>query len=566
MCALRSLTVLAMRSGASADEAPSPEASELIIARGGELLCHRDKMDLWSFLSPTEAVLAALDAAKRAPGAGVAVGVAIGEVDGDGDEVKGEPIDDATALSKAARPRWVLFSKGASLSVNHNEVSGEQAGFFEVTGRQGKIEAFRAFRGKANKEEQKENVEKGPQGPSQAAQPAAITYSPPTHSEGGGGFNLGAFVLVALLSFTIGAWFAGTTDYFGVAIEAKALGQANYALEQAFLAWKQDPGNPEIATFLQNEAIEASKRFQKAGRADRAISVLRRVHETLSYNDKIEEELFQAGSAQIAKWILAKREGFATREEERITAIIPHRAVDLRKAIVKAKLDLIEAEVNPLLAAGKRNWDKYKEFNSRLTPIEKEFSDWGRVRYLWAKLSLVCPHPRLDDVGRYYKEAIRMDNSLAENRSILADIRRVCELCTYNPEKSLADTRLVLSEGLGDWVVKEITPWLEEHHSVVRTTAYRALKARDALPSDRNKLLDYHLKNLALTSSTTEKKSVVSKLQILEAFDFVGTLTDHDQILRARRAVENLPSAANNFEGITERAQEVVTALRAKSR
>ena len=564
MCALRSLTVLAMRSGASADEAPSPEASELIIARGGELLCHRDKFDLWSFLSPTEAVLAGLDAAKMAPGAGVAVGVAIGEVEGEGDDVKGEPIDDATSLARAARPRWVLFSKGASLSVNHNEVSGEQAGFFEVTGRQGKIEAFRAFRGKAKKEE-KEKVEECSAAPPPVSQDLSPARSGPALSEGGGGFNLAIMLLVALLSFSIGAWFAGKTDHFGVAEDAKELGQSNYAIEQAFLAWKEDPGNPEIANFLQVEAIAASKRFQKAGRADRAIWLLRRVHETLSYNDKIEEELFQAGSAQIAKWILANREGFATREEERITAIIPHRAVDLRKAIVRAKLDLLEKEVNPMLAAGKYNWDRYKDFNSRLTPIDKEFPDWGRVRYLWAKLSLVCPHPRLEEVGRLYKEAIRMDNSLADNRGILADIRRVCELCTYNPEKSLADARLVLSEGLGDWVVKELIPWMEEHHSVVRTTAYRALKARDALPSDRSKLLDYHLKNLSMTASATEKKSIVGKLQLLEAFDFVGTLTDHDQILRARRAVENLPGEANNFEGVTERAQEVLTALRAKT-
>ncbi len=562
MCALRSLTVLAMRSGASADEAPSPEAAELVLARGGELLCHRDRVDLWSFLSPTEAVLAGLDAATRAPGAGVAVGVAIGEVDGDGDDVKGEPIDDATSLAVAARPRWVLFSKGASLSVNHNEVSGEQAGFFEVRGRQGKIEAFRAFRGKAQKNEEKEAIEATP---TTAVTPTTATRQDTTNIETtGAGIGFATLVMVAIISFAIGMWTSASVDHFSIAEDAKDKGQSHYAIEQALLAWKNDPGNPEISAFLSTATIEAANRFMKAGRADRAIAILKRTHETLSFNDKIEQKLFEAASSQIAKWILARREGFATREEERITAILPHRAVDLRTAISKAKLKLLEDDISPLIASGRTNWDKYKEFSDRLKLVEKEFSDWGIVRYLWARLSLVVPHPRLDDVGRLFKEALRMDTKLADNRTILADVRRICERCTYKPDKSLADVRLVLSEGLGDWVVAELVPWLEEPNSVVRTTAFRALKARDALPSERKKLLDYHLKNLNMMASATQKKTTVGKLELIEALDFAGTLTDHSQIIRAKGAIDNMPGAANDFEGVPARAKEVLDALRSK--
>ena len=142
MVSLKSLTVVAIISGASADKKPPQEAIDMMTSRGGVFITQKGKTALWSFHSPTEAILSAIDIGINSSGASIGAGIAIGEMTGANDLISGEPVDDAIDLAFAARPRQVLLTKGAQLSMNHNEIHCSEALFIKRASGGGKIEVY----------------------------------------------------------------------------------------------------------------------------------------------------------------------------------------------------------------------------------------------------------------------------------------------------------------------------------------------------------------------------------------------------------------------------------------
>lgn len=561
MATMRSLTVLCLRSGASADDSPPAEALDLVRARGGEARGRRERTEIWTFLSPTEAVLAGLDAASRAPGAGVAVGIAIGEVEApEGSATAtGEPVDDALALCVQARPRWVLFSKATSLAVNHNEVGGEPAGWFEVPGRRGKLEAFRAFRGPDRSERPdpatvsaKVVLPTVPASPPVTAPPVA---APPANS-------LPGLVLALLVGAALARFLGPGSGAPDAAAQAAAsMGRTSQAIELALAGLATSPGDSGLVDLLVRLGLVEKDRHLAAGRPDRALTLLRRLRGVLPPSDLLDGALLDAGAAQIRQFYLGGRTAFADEEEARLARELPHQSARLREVLGTAVLDRLAAVMDPVIAERERvPFDTVKEWNDTLTPVEKEFPRWGRIRLLWGRMALA--NGRYDDMGRLFTEAVRLTPTLAEDRTVLADVRRAAERTTYRAADTMANAVAVLAESLGDWVVPELVPWLAERHSVVRTTAYRALKARGALPADR--LMDYHLMNLGLVCATSEKDAQIDAPELFAALDYLGSLTEPSARTRARQALQSLPGPVMAREDVSARVASVLSSLTAR--
>lgn len=555
MSGLRSLTVLAMRSGATADEEPPEAGCTLVDARGGESLGRRDRVRLWAFLSPTEAVLAGLDACAEAAGAGVAVGISLGEVSGEGDGVEGEPVDLARALARGARPGWVYISESAKLAVNHNEVESRPAAMVEAE--RGQVQAFRARRGGRR--------EKGGAAPAQISSPTVPPHrggsGPSGRLHASGGFA--SLTVGCLLGLVLGYWATGVPDPFERARKAQLRGESDHAIEQAFLAWRHDAGRPELVALLRRLHLDAVDRFMKAERPDRALLVLRRVRKILPFDDELEGSLFRTGAAQIRAWALAGRDGAAQEEEARLAAELPARAAELRKVYYGARMDGLEAEMKPFLASGKRvSYERLREWSERVDMVAEDFPDWGRVHYLWGRLALA--NQRFEDMGKHYMDALRADARFSENRQIFEDVMRAAEsVSSHRSLQTLTQARKVLSEGLKDWVLPLLTERLNTRHSVVRIVSYAALEARGALPEKG--LLDHHLMNLGLEASSTEKGCAADARCLLSGLDYLAGLRSLEDVTRARRALESMPAEARKDDGVRKRAGEVLEMLRGRS-
>jgi len=439
MVSLKSITIVAIVSGASADKNPPEEVTELMKGSSGHYVCRKGKVDLWSFHSPTEAILSALNIGKQSTGASIGAGVAIGEVAGTKEKTTGEPVDDAISLALSTRPRQVLLTKGTQLSMNHNEVDCGDSFFVEKVDRAPKdkndskakgskekgskvqIEAFEAFIPDKNKAKQAASVNKTGTNKKEAPSgggPLKSAYSPNTQT---GLFQtdssllsiIAIMILACVVSYHTGLNQNSSPDYLGKAKKAAKVGASSYALELAISGWETDRGNPLIEAFLTKTAIAESERYIKENRADLAVRLLKRIKKTAPSNILIDDIYFKATAKVMYALVQKNRDNVAEKIASVLLLDLPYLSDEIARTIAMAKVERTANEIEEYsLTKTKRvDFTKINIWNETLNKIYEKYPKNGKILFLFARINL------LSNRVTYYAEnlakALTYDPSLA---------------------------------------------------------------------------------------------------------------------------------------------------------
>jgi tetratricopeptide (TPR) repeat protein len=577
MASLKSLTVVAVVSGASADKTPSQEAEEMMASRGGVFITQRGRAALWSFQSPTEAILAAIGVGQNSAGASICAGVAIGEMTGTGDSISGEPVEEAISLSLKAKPMQVLLTKGTQLSMNHNEIDCGDTLFVERKNGGGKIEAYEAFapgKGNGSKETQPSSNALSPDNASFNKVPSGKNSLGLNQREtghfGNGGFKHGpllpVFILLLVLLAFGGGFYAGSSkNYLKKAKAMEKLGASSYALELALSAWEEDRGNPFIEDFLTNIAINESKRFIASDRPDLATKILMRVKEVDPVNMRLDDTYFNATASVIRSLVLKNRDDVATELGSKLLLDIPNKSDAIASVIAMAKVDRTEKEIEQYIQNAPDNPDftLFNQWRTVLNAINVTYPELGKVWFLFGRINLVSNN--IGYMSRNFARAIELDPSLSKERAILADILRACKEPACR-ESDLVRSVQIMSASLDDWVVKEIKPWLTDRNSVVRTTAYKVLKARNALPESGDGLFRFHLLNLKYESSTEERRTQIPLAILMDSLHFAESVKEGDKIAEVISALSAMPEEPLKIEEVSALRDSILKRLAPENR